>query len=81
MFHDGGATLPAGVKPRTPEDVAAAVVRAVVQDKAEIDVADLATRAGATLALLAPQTAAKLGKLFGADKIAYHLAEAHKDKR
>jgi short-subunit dehydrogenase len=81
MFHDGGATLPAGVKPRTPEDVAAAVVRAVVHNKAEIDVADLATRAGATLALLAPQTAARLGKFVGADKVAYHLAEAHKDKR
>lgn len=81
MFHDGGATLPAGVKARSPEDVAAAVVRAVVEDKAEIDVADLATRAGATLALLAPQTAGRLGRLFGADKIAYQLAEAHKDKR
>jgi short-subunit dehydrogenase len=81
MFHEGGGTLPAGIKPRSPEDVAAAVVRAVVHNKAEIDVADPVTRIGATLAQLAPQTVGRLGKLVGADQVAYQLAEGHKDKR
>jgi short-subunit dehydrogenase len=81
MFVDGGGTLPSGIKPRSPEDVAAAVVKAVVSNKAEIDVADLATRVGATIGLLAPQTAARLGKLVGAEKLARQLAEGNKDKR
>lgn len=81
MFHDSGVSLPAGVKQRTPEDVAAAVVRAVVHNKAEIDVADLVTKAGAALGLLAPRTVARLSRLVGADRVAHELAEAHKDKR
>ncbi|HEV2783826.1 MAG TPA: SDR family NAD(P)-dependent oxidoreductase [Actinophytocola sp.] len=81
MFVDGGGTLPPGIRPRSPRDVAAAVVRAIVQNRAEIDVADLVTKAGATLALLAPQTVAWLGRLVGADRVARQLAEGHKDKR
>jgi uncharacterized protein len=81
MFHEGGATLPPGVKARRPDDVAAAVVKAVVDNKAEIDVADLATKVGAVVALVAPQSAAKLGKLLGADRVARELADGHRDKR
>jgi len=81
MFVDGGGTLPPGVRARSPEDVAAAVVRAVVHNKAEIDVADLVTKVGATIGLLAPQTSARLSKLVGADRIARELAEGNKDKR
>ncbi|HCT78108.1 MAG TPA: oxidoreductase [Micromonosporaceae bacterium] len=81
MFHDGGGKLPPGVRARSPEDVAAAVVRAIVHNKAEIDVADTATKVGAAFAQLAPQTAARLGKLVGVDKYAHDLAEGHKDKR
>jgi short-subunit dehydrogenase len=81
MFHDGGGSLPPGVKPRSPNDVAAAVVKAVVHNRAEIDVADLATRAGAAFAMLAPQTAVRLMKLAGADRIAHQLAEGNRDKR
>jgi uncharacterized protein len=81
MFHEGGGTLPPGVKARRPEHVAAAVVRAITGNKAEIDVADLPTRFGANLALLAPQSVAKLGKLLGADRVARELAEGNRDKR
>ena len=81
MFVDGGGTLPFGLKPRTPEDVAAAVVKAIVHNKPEVDVADVMTRVGSTFGLLAPQTAARLGRLLGADRIAYQLAEGHRDKR
>ena len=81
MFHEGGATLPPGVRARSPQDVAVAVVRAITHNRAEIDVADLATRVGATLGMIAPQTAARLGRLIGAERIAYQLEEANKGKR
>ena len=81
MFHDGGASLPSGVRQRTPEDVASAVVRAIRTDRAEVDVADPVMRAGAFLSLVAPQTAARLGKLGGADRVARQLADGHADNR
>ncbi|HET9142261.1 SDR family NAD(P)-dependent oxidoreductase [Actinophytocola sp.] len=81
MFHEGGATLPPGVRARAPQDVAAAVERAIVADRAEIDVADLPTRVGTIISQLAPQTAARLGQLLGADKVARQLAEGHRDRR
>jgi short-subunit dehydrogenase len=81
MFHEGGGKLPPWVKAQLPEDVAAAVVRAIVRNKAEVDVADLVTKVGATFGLLAPQTTARLGKLVGADRIARELAEGHRESR
>jgi uncharacterized protein len=81
MFHDGGARLPGWITMKTPGDVAGAVVTAIRRDRAEIDVADLATRAGATLALVAPRVAARLSSLGGADEIARQLAEGHRGRR
>jgi short-subunit dehydrogenase len=70
MFHETGAALPAGFQPRTPADVAAAVVKAVKHDRAEVDVADPVMRAGAFFGQLAPQAAAKLNRLAGGDRLA-----------
>jgi short-subunit dehydrogenase len=81
MFHNAGAKLPSGITQRRPEDVAAAVVKAITHNKAEIDVADLVTKVGATLALLAPQTTNRLGKLVGADRVAQQVAEGHREHR
>ena len=81
MFVEGGGQLPPGVSQRSPEDVAAAVEKAIRQNKAEIDVADFITKAGATFGLVAPRTAARLGKLVGADRVARQLADGHRDKR
>jgi short-subunit dehydrogenase len=81
MFHEGGGKLPPGVRTRSPEDVAAAVERAIVTGKAEIDVADLPTKVGTMLGQLAPQTAARLGRVLGADRVARQLAEGNRDKR
>ena len=47
MFHDAGVKLPRFVGTKTPEDVAAGVLRAIERDRAEIDVAPLGLRAGA----------------------------------
>jgi uncharacterized protein len=71
MFHEAtnGAALPAGFRPKLPADVAAAVVKAVKNDRAEVDVADPVMRAGVVFGQVAPQTAAKLNRLAGADKL------------
>lgn len=68
MFHEAAA-LPAGFRPKLPTDVAAAVVKAVRHDRAEVDVADPVMRAGVVFGQVAPQTAAKFNRLAGADKL------------
>ncbi len=50
MFADSGRALPPGVGTSTPEEVAAAIVRAIERNRGEVDVAPLALRAGATFA-------------------------------
>jgi short-subunit dehydrogenase len=59
------AALPAGFRPKVPADVAAAVVKAVKHDRAEVDVADPVMRAGVVFGQVAPQVAARLGRLAG----------------
>jgi len=60
MFADTGVRLPPGIGTRRPADVAAAVIRAVEEDRGEILVAPAALRAGARLGALAPVLAARL---------------------
>jgi short-subunit dehydrogenase len=63
---DGEDTaLPAGFRPKSPADVAAAVVKAVRHDRAEVDVADPVMRAGVVLGQVAPQAVARLNWLAG----------------
>lgn len=81
MFHDSGAKLPKGVGTSTPEQVSSAVVRAIVQDKGEIDVAPVGMRVGTALAQLAPATSATVAKRLGGDKVAKQLANAQATKR
>lgn len=82
MFADAGSpSLPPGVGARSPEDVAAAVIRAVERNRAEVEVAPLGLRAGAVLAGLAPGPAAAVSRRLGGEKIARALAEGQVDKR
>jgi short-subunit dehydrogenase len=81
MFHDSGAKLPKGVGTSTPEQVAAAVVRAITADKGEIDVAPVGMRAGTAFAQIAPEISAKVAKRLGGDKVAAQLANGQADKR
>jgi short-subunit dehydrogenase len=81
MFHESGATLPKGVGTSTPDDVAAAVVRAITTDRGEIDVAPAGMRAGTAFAQLAPATSARVAKRLGGEKIARELASGQADKR
>jgi short-subunit dehydrogenase len=81
MFHDSGATLPPGVGTRTPQDVAAAVLRAVDTDPAELDVAPLALRAGAAAAGLAPGLTAGIARRLGNDRVSRGIGEGQSAKR
>jgi short-subunit dehydrogenase len=81
MFVNGGATLPRGVGTRSPQDVAAAVVRAIERNPAELDVAPLSLRAGAAFAGLAPSLAASVSRRMGDAQIAEQLAAGHRDNR
>lgn len=81
MFADAGVKLPPGVGTRAPEDVARAVVRAIERNRAEIDVAPLALRAGTVFASLAPEMAAQGARLLGSDDIAHKVAGRQREKR
>ncbi|HEU4976679.1 MAG TPA: SDR family oxidoreductase [Baekduia sp.] len=81
MFHDSGAKLPKGVGTSTPEEVAAAVARAIVADEGEVDVAPLGMRVGTTFASVAPSLAARVAKRLGGDRVAAQLADGQADKR
>ncbi len=80
MFADSGAKLPPGVGTRAPEDVAAAVVRAIENDEAEIDVAPVGLRLGAAVASVAPQVTATLQRWMGAGKIADEVSRGQRGK-
>jgi uncharacterized protein len=81
MFHDAGVKLPAFVGTKTPDDVAAAVVRAIERDRAELDVAPLGLRAGAAFAGLAPELSARVQRRLGGAKVADAMARGQQDKR
>ena len=80
MFADTGAKLPPGVGTATPEQVAAAVVRAIRTDKAEIDVAPVGLRLGAMLGSLAPGLSATVQARLGSD-VSEQMVAAQRHKR
>jgi short-subunit dehydrogenase len=81
MFADAGVRLPRGVGTRSPDQVAAAVVRGIEDDRAEIDVAPLGMRAGALLSGLAPVTAARIQRRLGSAQLSHAIAEGQRPKR
>jgi short-subunit dehydrogenase len=81
MFHDSGVRLPPGVGTRRPDQVAQAVLRAVIEDRAEITVAPLGLRLGSGLAGLAPAFSARAQRRLGGSAVAHRLAAAQTDKR
>ncbi len=69
MFAEAGVALPRGVGTRSPEEVAAGVVKAIEGNKGELDVAPLSLRAGAAISGLAPQLSANVSRLLGNEKV------------
>ena len=80
MYADSGMDAPPGVGTGTPQQVAAAVVRAIERNKGEITVAPLRQRALVRIAMNAPELS---GRVAGgtAKKVAYELASRQTDKR
>jgi short-subunit dehydrogenase len=80
MFAEAHVELPRGMGTRSPEDVAAAVLRAVRDNPAEIDVAAVEQRVGALIASLSPGFAGRVQAALGAHEIssAVSAGQAHK---
>ena len=80
MFHDTGMTLPRGVGTRSPEQVAAAVLKGIEGGRVEIDVAPLPQRAGGWIAGIAPSALAALVRRLGGQEVSSELAKAQEGK-
>jgi short-subunit dehydrogenase len=81
MFAESGAKLPPYVGTKRPEDVARAVVKAIEHNRAELEVAPVALRAGATLASLAPGPIGAIQRRLGAAATAAQFEEGQRHKR
>lgn len=81
MFAEAGIDLPRGVGTRSPEDVAAGVIRAIERNRAEVEVAPMMLRVGASFGSVAPAAAAAASRIMGSEKIAGDLAAGQAGKR
>ena len=81
MFADSGLDAPRGSGPRKPEDVAAAVLKAIDRNPCEVDVAGVVPRVGAWLTGGAPGLVAAMQRSGGGAKASADMAEAQKGKR
>jgi short-subunit dehydrogenase len=81
LFHDSGAKVPAWVGTVAPQDVAVAVVRAIEENRGEVDVAPVGLRAGTKVAGLAPDLAASVQRRLGGQRIAEQHVTGQADKR
>ena len=81
MFVESGAELPSYIGTKTPEDVASAIVRAIERNRGEIAVAPVSVRAGATVAGLVPEVAARVQRKLGAHDLSASIAAGQKSKR
>lgn len=81
MFADTGLNAPPGTGTRSPEQVAAAVIRGIRSGRAEIDVAPFQLRLSARLNGLAPELVSALTRRLGARDTAAAIAQRQRDKR
>ncbi|MBS1888038.1 MAG: SDR family NAD(P)-dependent oxidoreductase [Actinobacteria bacterium] len=82
MFADAGGKLPPLMGTTTPDAVAAAVRRAIADDRVEVAVAPLLDRVAAHAGLLSPSISARVQSGSVGQKAAQAVTEGHsKDKR
>jgi short-subunit dehydrogenase len=81
MFADTKVVLPRGAGTRSPEDVAAAVLRAIRENPAELTVASFEQSLGALLAGVSHPLVASIQRLLGGATIAKEIAAAQAHKR
>lgn len=81
MFAESGAELPRFVGTKTPQDVADAVLRGIERNRAEVDVAPLPMRVGATISGVIPSTLAAVQRRLGSTELSASIAEGQRSKR
>jgi short-subunit dehydrogenase len=81
LFHDAGVTVPAWIGTVAPGEVAEAIVKAIEENRGEVDVAPIGMRAGTKVAGLAPELAANVQRRLGAQRIAEQHVTGQTDKR
>jgi short-subunit dehydrogenase len=81
MFADTGATPPGNARTVSPERVAAAVVRAVEKDRAEINVAPVELRLGGAIAGLFPELSARVQRRLVTDGSLDQIVAGQRDRR
>lgn len=81
MFAEANVKLPLGIGTRSPQEVAAATLRAIQKNIAEIDVAPLMLRFGALVGGVAPALAAAVERFSGSDAKWAQLAEGQRHMR
>jgi hypothetical protein len=81
MFAETGTKLPTGVTTRSPEQVAAAVIRGIERDRGEIDVAPLFMKTSAWLAGISPTAVTAMARRVGSRKVAAQLGDRQRHKR
>lgn len=82
MFADAGSKSPPGLGTGTPEQVGAAVVKAIEHNRAELTVAPLRQRAAVHLALMSPALGVRAQSSGLGQKSAEAIAKGHpRDKR
>ncbi len=80
MFADSGAVLPKSIGTNSPEDVAKAVVRAVRDDRGDLDVAPALLRVSAKLNALAPDLTAGISRRLGSGDISAQIASGQAER-
>jgi short-subunit dehydrogenase len=81
MFANTDVELPSSIKTNSPEEVAAAVVRAVRRDIAEIDVAAALLRLGGVLGPTTPALVAALARRQDVGRVRREMASARRSAR
>lgn len=81
MFADTGARMPPGMGTSSPEEVAAGVIRAIVRDRAEVEVAPRVQRVLTNFAARRPDLAGRIARRTGAVKVADAVADNQVSKR
>jgi len=81
MFADSGAKPPPGMGTTTPEKVAAATVKAIEANRAEIAVATPQQRIAAHFALLSPSLAVRAQSGSAGQRAAEQIASGHGDEK
>lgn len=81
MFAESGTKLPPGMGTRSPEDVGAAVVKAIERNRAEVAVAPPQLRLISHLALSAPAIAARVSSSPSGNRISEDMSSNQTGKR